>query len=163
MSKKLISHSKYVYSLYTNGSVVLVFDYFSDDFKVNETHFNKFFMIQPISFDTKYLLKANGWSFFFQQNNYWVTWQNNFLKDNNYSIDSNNNTKEIVYSIVKKQFLPVKIDSLQIKINSSFFERLKNYFFVTNSNMLSIYNNTTILKIITSYNFKLFDTLFFNF
>lgn len=155
MSKKLISHYKYVYSLFTNGSVAIVFDYFSDDFKVNETHFNKFFMIQPISFDNKYLIQYNGWSFFFtQQNNYWVVWQTNFIKDNNYSISSNDK-KEMVYFIVKK--------NAQLQINSYFFERFKNYFYFTNSKMLSIYNNTTIFKLITSYHFKLFDNLFFNF
>ena len=59
-SKQLINNLKYTNSIQSNGSVFFIFDYNSDDFKVNEIYYFNFSLI-----GTEWLLKLNNLFYFF--------------------------------------------------------------------------------------------------
>ena len=56
MLKQLIINNKYIDNIQSNGSVIIVFDYFSYDFTVNEVHFFNFFILDLNNF-TDYFLR----------------------------------------------------------------------------------------------------------
>lgn len=49
MSKELIHGKRYVYNINANGSIFIIFDYFTNDFKVNETQYFNFYFLDKES------------------------------------------------------------------------------------------------------------------
>ena len=149
MSKKLIVNYRYISTIYANGTVFITFDYFTYDFKVNETHFFNFYFLEYDWFHPAFLKWDNLFSVFYKSNNYIFTFSEIF----NNSFDS----ESIIFFFNNTISLKKKINTLLF--DRSFFK--KQSCFLRNS--ISIYNNLYILEILKKNYKKYIYNIFFNF
>lgn len=154
-SKQIINNLRYINTIQSNGSVFFIFDYNSDDFKVNEIFFLNFSLIE-----TQCLLKLNNQYYFFFnfKTHYFNTLHKEYLTYNNlkYIYDDK-------YEVEKQYFFKNKKVLIKEKIDNHFFEKtfFKDKYFDF-YNEIYTYNNFEILKLLKFFSKKLFFNIFFN-
>lgn len=156
-SKQLINNFRYLHSIQSNGSIFSIFDYNSDGFKVNEVHYNNFFLTDNI------FLKLNNIYFIFfneklsyyskLHDKYLIHFKGKFIIDSLYNYSIKN----------KKIFFNKKINLKKNKVTYNHFENtfFKDKLFSLSSE-IHVYNNLKILKILSIFTKKIFFNIFFN-
>ena len=161
MLKQLIINNKYIDNIQSNGSVIIVFDYFSYDFTVNEVHFFNFFLLDLNNFTDYFLRWDNLFNYFFSADFYYFNiFHLDYLVNNNLNLLDQNSyeLKEL------KFFFDVNISNKEtnavilFNLNTSIFFNKYCFFF----DIIYTYNNFDILKFILFYSQKVISNIFYN-
>lgn len=152
-SKQLINNFRYIHSIQSNGSTFFIFDYYSDDFKVNEVHYINYFNIDQI------YLKLNNiyHSFYYSKSHYLYIFHQNFMLhyDKKYIVKSCDSYK------IKEKIHFFKLKKQDIDYNyfeNSFFKEKSFHLF----QCIYIYNSFQILELLKSFLKKICSNIFFN-
>ena len=146
MSKELIINYRYTSSIHANGTVFIIFDYYTYDFKVNETHYFNFYFLEIDWFLSEFIKWKNLFISFYKSSNY----LSNFRSNNS-----------IINNTIKVSFFDNKVISLKKKVvlEESIFK--KKICVLRNS--ILIYNNYYIIHYLKFFFKKSIFTIFFNF